>query len=148
MTDQTPAPLGALALQLLRLFESELFTAMQQAGYPDLRLRHSSVLTAIDPAGTRLTVLAARAGMTPQSMGELVDDLESSGYLTRVNDPTDRRARLIIFTDRGQVAMRACREIAVAIDRRYATLVGPHEYDAARTTLIALRDKLTAEPAE
>lgn len=42
--------------------------------------------------------------MTPQAMGELVDELEELGYLERRPDPTDRRAKLIVLTDRATPA--------------------------------------------
>ncbi len=67
----------------------------------------------LDRDGTRLTELAARAGITHQSMGELVAALVDSGYLRRVPDPGDRRARLVAPTARGVAAMtRARREVA------------------------------------
>ncbi len=46
--------------------------------------------------------------MSPQAMGELVDELEQLGYVVRRPDPTDRRAKLIILTKKGQ----ACKAIA------------------------------------
>ena len=71
------------------------------AGHP-VRTAHAAVFGNIDSEGTRLTTLADRAAMTAQAMGELVDDLVAKGYLTRVADPSDRRAKLITLTDRGQ----------------------------------------------
>jgi DNA-binding MarR family transcriptional regulator len=58
-------------------------------------------------------VLAARAGMTHQSMGELVQTLERRGYLERRPDPSDGRATLVLLTRSGrQSARRAIEEIA------------------------------------
>jgi len=70
------------------------------AGYRQ-RPAHSGVFAHIDLDGTRLTDLANRANMTPQAMGELVDDLERLGYVRRVPDPGDRRAKLIVPTEVG-----------------------------------------------
>ena len=64
--------------------------------------RTLAVFGNIDSEGTRLTTLADRAAMTAQAMGELVDDLVAKGYLTRVADPSDRRAKLTALTDRGR----------------------------------------------
>src|SRR5262245_23652165 len=63
------------------------------AGHP-VRTAHAAVFGNIDSEGTRLSTLAERANMTPQAMGELVDDLVAKGYVTREPDPTDRRAKL------------------------------------------------------
>ena len=70
------------------------------AGHP-IRPAHSAVFVNIDREGSRLTQLAERAAMTPQAMGELVDDLASLGYVERVADPADRRAKLIMLTGPG-----------------------------------------------
>jgi len=70
------------------------------AGHP-IRPAHSAVFVSIDRAGSRLTHLAERAAMTPQAMGELVDDLERDGYVRRTPHPTDRRAKLIVLTAKG-----------------------------------------------
>ena len=45
--------------------------------------------------------------MSPQAMGELVDDLVRRGYVERVPDPADRRAKLIVLTDLGYDALQA-----------------------------------------
>ena len=50
--------------------------------------------------------------MTPQSMGQIVDELEDLGYVVRRPDPTDRRAKLIVLTAKGRKAV-AAGEVAV-----------------------------------
>lgn len=94
------------------------------AGHPQ-RPAHSSVFAHIDLAGTRLTTLAARANVTPQAMGELVDDLEARGYLTRRPDPADRRAKLIELTAAGQDCLRAAFGVIAGIESRLGSLLGP-----------------------
>ncbi len=42
------------------------------------------------------------ARASPQSMGELVDDLETKGYVERRPDPADRRAKRIHLTERDE----------------------------------------------
>src|SRR3954464_4330222 len=51
--------------------------------------------------GSRLTDLAERAGMTKQAMGNLVDQCEAWGLVTRGEDPRDARARMVKFTPSG-----------------------------------------------
>jgi DNA-binding MarR family transcriptional regulator len=57
-------------------------------------------------------------------MGEVVDDLEAKGYLTRRDDPTARRARLIVFTDRGLAAREVSMGITAAMESDFADIVG------------------------
>lgn len=104
----------------------------------DARIRpaHSAVFFHMEHEGIRLSRLAEKAQMTPQAMGELVDDLEELGYLRRVPDPADRRAKLIVFTDRGDAALRAGYAAIDAVERRLAELLGE---DAAAGLHAALR---------
>lgn len=97
----------------------ELVERLAQAGYDGLTPSIHPVFENIDRDGTRLTELARRARITYQSMGELVDVLETRGYVTRESDPTDGRARLVCLTGRGQqLVRRGLREIA-AIEARW-----------------------------
>ncbi len=104
---------------LIALFRSaaqamveELVERLAAAGYADLPPAYHPVFENIDRGGTRLTVLAARAGVTHQSMSELVAVLERRGYVERRPDPLDGRARLVCLTERGREMVRvALREI-------------------------------------
>lgn len=108
----TPS-LVAMFRQTARLMVNELVERLRAAGYADSTPAHHPLFENIDPQGTRLTVLAARAGMTHQSMSELVGTLVRMGYLERTVDPSDGRARLVRLTRYGQGAVRrAVKEIA------------------------------------
>jgi len=99
---------------------AELVEALHDAGYTDISATHQAVFENLDPDGTRLTVLAARAGITHQSMGELVGELERRGYLERVADPTDGRARIVRLTRRGRQVVRVAVETIAQIEARWA----------------------------
>jgi len=108
-----PATLIGLFRRTAQLMVDELVRRLAAAGYDDLPAAYHPVFENIDRDGTRLTVLAARAGMTHQSMGELVRTLEIRGYVQRTPDPVDRRARLITLTGKGhQMVRTALNEIA------------------------------------
>jgi len=112
------------------------------AGYPQ-RPAHSGVFAHIDLDGTRLTDLASRANMTPQAMGELVDDLERLGYVRRVPDPTDRRAKLIVPTEIGYGCLQAAFDTIGGIERRLEGLIGPRKLAELRRVLARI---IAAEP--
>lgn len=134
-------PIGQLLVRMLRRFRAELLERMR-AGYADARETHLHVFGNIDWSGTRLTELAARAGMAPPSMAELVDELERAGYLERRPDPIDRRAKLICLTRSGRrvvtQALRAVRDI----ERTYAEEVGPETFEVLCRTLQVLVEAL------
>jgi len=85
-----------------------IYRAIAETGATDMRPAHGNAMEMLAiQDGLRLTDIAARAGMAPQSMGELVDDLVSKGYLERHEDPTDRRAKRIYLTDKGHATTAA-----------------------------------------
>ncbi|MHB8669082.1 MAG: MarR family winged helix-turn-helix transcriptional regulator [Acidimicrobiales bacterium] len=106
------------------LMIEDLVARLDSAGYPGLTPSHQVVFENLDRHGTRLTELATRAGMTHQSLGELVSGLEQRGYLERRSDPNDGRARIVSLTDTGRrMVRRALREMAAIEEEWRARLV-------------------------
>jgi len=97
-------PLPGLLQLAHDVFDRELYPRMHAAGYGDLRPGHGCVFGTITPEGDRLTVLAERANLTKQAVGEVVSELERAGYVERVPDPEDGRAKIIRLTERGEAA--------------------------------------------
>jgi DNA-binding MarR family transcriptional regulator len=102
---------------------SELMARLEAAGYSDMSSSISptfhTLFENLDRQGTRLTELAARSGMTHQSMSELVAILERRGYLERRPDPSDARARLVCLTPEGKKLARIARAEIEAIDAEW-----------------------------
>ncbi len=82
----------------------ELHRRLAERGFADIRHSHGCVFRWVEPDGTRLTELAENAGHSKQAVGEFVCDLEAMGYVERVPDPLDGRAKIIRLTDRGAEA--------------------------------------------
>ena len=76
--------LGLLLFIPYRAIESQVFAAVQAAGFADLTIAQARVFQRIGPDGTRLTELAQAAQVTKQTAGFLVDQLEKAGYVERV----------------------------------------------------------------
>jgi DNA-binding MarR family transcriptional regulator len=85
-----------------RLMVEELARRLEADGFGEIHPAYHSLFENIDPGGTRLTELAARAEMTHQSMSELVATLERRGWVERRPDPSDGRARLVCLTPEGR----------------------------------------------
>ena len=100
--------------------------------------KHSAVFAQIDPEGSRLTELAHRANMSPQAMGELVDELEELGYVTREPHPTDRRAKLIKPTSRGNAAIEAGKRTIVGLEEKLDEVLGNDGHRTLRKLLVKL----------
>ncbi|WP_301235599.1 MarR family winged helix-turn-helix transcriptional regulator [Pandoraea cepalis] len=93
---------GRLLNECVQRFEQSVLEKMALAGHHDFTLSHISVTRNLDIDGTRATELARRASITKQSLGELVTQLENRGIVTREQDPTDGRAKVVRFTKRGR----------------------------------------------
>ena len=74
--------------------------------------------------GSRLTELAEKAGMTKQAMGDLVDQCEAWGLVTREPDPRDGRARIVKFTDTGLAWLRAFQQAVAQAEAEFRAEVG------------------------
>ena len=127
--------IGRLLLRAQRDFDAELNARLRERGYPDVRLAHSALFAHIDSEGTRSSELAERAGMTKQGMGQLVADLEKKGYVERVEDPADRRAKLVRLTKKGRHHVREAREIIGEIEEAYARRLGDGRLETLRAIL-------------
>ena len=133
--------LGVKLRQAHETFIGEVFDRLAGQGFDDMRPAHAQVFQNLKEEGVRLTELARAAGITPQSMGALVDDLERLGYVERVHDPHDRRAALIGPTDRGRAEVKAARKVIAAVERQWARTVGEELF----AMLIQALDELNGE---
>ncbi len=127
-----------------RAAEDRVFGAMADAGFPDLTRAQARLLAGIDHDGTRLVVLAERARIPKQTALALVNGLESAGYVHRVPDPTDGRARLIQLTSRGESGLPCARAAEARIEAEWKARVGTRRMRAFRKTLWELA--LLADP--
>jgi DNA-binding MarR family transcriptional regulator len=131
--DNTIAMLG----RAYSLLGFQIVDGVVGAGYPQ-KPSHSAVFAQIRPEGSRLTALARGANMSPQAMGELVDELEELGYVERKPDPTDRRAKLIVLTPRGQQCIAAGIATIQGIESRLDEILGPRGHASLRRLLARL----------
>jgi DNA-binding MarR family transcriptional regulator len=119
------------------MLSREVAEGAARAGHP-VKPSHSAVFGQMTAEGLRLTELAKGANMTPQAMGELVDELEGLGYLVRRPDPTDRRAKLIMLTESGDRCVAAGVETIGDIERRITSALGANGHRQLRRMLLAL----------
>jgi DNA-binding MarR family transcriptional regulator len=116
--------IGQHLMEVARDYQKRALVAFADAGHGLLQPSHQAVLTHLRLSGTRLTDLADRASMTKQAMGQLVDEVERLGYVERVPDPSDGRAKIVRFTVAGLELVKVGTEIGFGIHEEYAALVG------------------------
>ena len=120
---------------------------LAERGFADLRPAHGTIGQLIADEGSRITELAQLAQVSKPTVVYLVNDLERLGYVERVPDPVDGRAKLVRLTERGARAQRAGREIVSEIEDDWSRLIDPRDFAKLRTLLQSLHDALWPESA-
>ncbi|HEY4994609.1 MAG TPA: MarR family transcriptional regulator [Nakamurella sp.] len=133
----------ALLAGLWRGIKSELDAAAHELA-PDLRPSHVRLLSLTPRDGMRVGDLAARAGMTAQSLGEFVDTLCRTGYARVVPDASDRRARLVVPTERGRDVAHAMNTLVHELEDRWRQEIGGRDWELFRGVLIKLHSPARA----
>jgi DNA-binding MarR family transcriptional regulator len=128
-----PRPLPALLTEVKMAAVRKLHARLAEQGHPDVREGYGCVFGFIDMEhGSRLTDLAESSGFTKQAVGEAVTDLERLGYVERLPDPTDGRAKIIKLTDWGVDAVVKGRRLFAEIEAEWAEQIGPELVESLR----------------
>lgn len=112
---------------------------LAERGHGAVRVAHGVVFQHLDEDGSTVSTLAQRAGMTKQAMAGLVQHLEHHGYLRRVPDPADRRAKLVRTTPRGREVIAIAQSLVPEMERRIIGALGVSRWHALREDLRAVR---------
>ncbi|BFU45334.1 MarR family winged helix-turn-helix transcriptional regulator [Krasilnikovia sp. MM14-A1004] len=132
--------LGLLCYIAHRAMETRVLEAVAAAGFDDLTIAQARLAARIGPAGTRLTELAEQAQVTKQTAGFLVDQLERGGYVHRIADPTDARARLVRFAPRGEAVIAVARQAEAEVEAEWTRHLGARSAAHLRRALTRLRE--------
>lgn len=127
--------LGRLLGQAMRRFDERVLALMVHnvdaplalsnlAAHAQVSAAHVHLTRHLALEGSRLTELAALAGMSKQAMGDLVDQCEAWGLVTREADSRDRRSRMIRFTPTGLAWLRAFEQAVQQAEAEFRQQVG------------------------
>ena len=144
---ERPANLVVLLREAYLRLNDVVLARLAQQGHQAVRPAHAAVFQYLDDTGTTVSLLAERARMTKQAMAELVRHLETHGYVRRVPDPTDGRAKLVLPTDLGNQVIEVAQSLAPEIEQRISALLGAERTSALRTDLETLRRGVTDREA-
>ncbi len=131
--------LGLLLFIPYRFMESAVLTELRSHGH-EIGLNQARVFQRIAPGGSRLADLAAASQLSKQTVGSIVDRLEEAGYVSRVPDPSDARARLVTVTDLGRELVRLSRPVVLEIEAAWERHLGPVRTGQLRRALTSLRE--------
>jgi DNA-binding MarR family transcriptional regulator len=128
--------IGQLLVRLLTHFRQDLFNHPDaRERFPDTRFAHLQIWGNVGVDGIRLTDLAERATLSLAACSELVNELQTLGYLERRPDPTDGRAKLIFPTTRGRELLGVAGGAVAELEERWRRICPPGRFDDACRTL-------------
>lgn len=130
--------IGRLLLELLKDFQVRSVEQLRELGYEDITLTYINVIATINVNGTRLTDIAKSLDVSKQAAGQMVKELITKGYLARQPDPSDGRATLISFTDKGRRLLSEGHECIGKIESLYEDLLGEERFASLRDVLVEL----------
>jgi DNA-binding MarR family transcriptional regulator len=135
VTQRTETPLIGLLTLVQRSLQDELHARLHAQGWPEARPAHGCVFGNMQPHGVRLTDIADRSRITKQSVGEIVTNLEELGYVERIPDPEDKRAKLVRLTPLGQEVQAAARKAFAEIEAEWGERIGKKKVADLRAAL-------------
>jgi DNA-binding MarR family transcriptional regulator len=141
-------PLIALVDRANRVLQAHMVRMAHLRGHPEVKPAHNSVFGTLSEDGSRAIDMAERAGITRQSMGEVVREMVGLGILEMRPDPADRRAKLVTYSEHGRVVAADGYGHLVELEQRFAAEFGAAEYDIARDVLSRIAELLDDWVAE
>jgi DNA-binding MarR family transcriptional regulator len=120
----------------------QMYAGVVAAGYDDLNAAHVGLWRYPGLDGVRPSQLADHVGITKQSVNDLLGHLEGHGYLVRVADSADGRARVIRLTSKGQRLQETIYAEGGAAQQRIAEVLGPRRFAQLHSALELLTELL------
>ena len=141
-------PFIALAEKGARALRTDMLRSAHRKGFTELAPSHNAVFAVLPPEGSRAADMAVRAGITRQSMGEVIRDMIRVGLVETVPDPADGRAKIVKFTAYGKrVASGGYRHI-LELEERFSDEFGEEDWATTRRVLGRVREILNSDAVE
>ena len=134
---------GAMMRVVWQWVRDQLYAGVVAAGYDDLNAAHVALWRHPGIDGLRPSQLADHVGITKQSVNDLLGHLERRGYLERVTDPADGRARVIRLTSKGRRLEETIYAEAGVAQLQIAEILGPRRFAQLHSTLELLTEQLS-----
>jgi DNA-binding MarR family transcriptional regulator len=141
-------PLIGLVNRANRELQTDMVRHAHRRGWTEAKYAHNWVFGFLGWEGARASDLAAKAGITRQSMGEVIRDLVDLGIVEMTPDPSDRRAKLVNYTERGREETMQGYDHIVAFEERMLAALGEEAYEHLRLGLEKVCEVLAEEAAE
>lgn len=132
------ADLALLLLGGFRHLAESARAELVRRGYPKLSPGHEFAMRAISGGASSASELGRRLSVSKQAAAKVIGLLEEHGYVTRLDDATDSRRKLLTVTDLGYEAMSEGEAIFDELRTAWAMKIGERELDGLQQTLALL----------
>jgi|SRR5271165_3674196 len=133
---------GAMLRGVWQWVRDQLYEGVVASGFDDLNPAHVGLWRYPGLDGVRPSQLADWVGITKQSVNDLIGHLEGHGYLLRVPDSADGRARVIRLTSKGRRLEQTIYSAARAAQLQIAEILGPQRFAQLHSSLELLTEQL------
>jgi DNA-binding MarR family transcriptional regulator len=142
MAKQSRRDIRALLLAPSSDLASQVDQRLRRLGFPMLRPAQTQLLTLVEEGGKRLTDLVDSMHLPKQTLGDMVDDLESQKLVERYPDPEHGVIKRVRLAARGRAWAAEVRKVAEATEQRWATKLGKTKLKALRGLLEELASEI------
>jgi DNA-binding MarR family transcriptional regulator len=140
-----PPLLGLLLRLLAQHWNNHVDAALKDAGFGDIRPAHANVFALVPADGIQVVELARRSQVAKQSMAQVVEQLETLGYVERRPDPADGRAKRVFLTERGLSVRPVGAAAGRQVEADWARLTSRDDVEGLRARLQQLLVRLAAD---
>ena len=122
-------------LGVARYLQNTMMTALhQQYGHEHLRLSFSPYIILLGEGDKRLTDLAEILGISRQACNQAAKQVVAAGYIDRIADPEDGRAKQLTLSSHGIKLRRDGLHIVAELDQQLAQIIdGSRILDASKS---------------
>lgn len=144
MISDRPTRLNLLSAKLNRHFRQALFESLSAKGFPGLRSSYGQVLGMIGANGVRIQYLASVIGVSKQAIAVTATELEQQGYITREQDPSDKRQVILQATPMGARLLMEALASVRELEANIRDTIGAPAYRDLEETLAVLFAEISA----
>jgi DNA-binding MarR family transcriptional regulator len=131
--------------------QAQVASRLERLGFPALRPAHVQLLSAIGTtdtnAGVRLADLVTAVSLPKQTVGDLIDDLETMRMVERFPDPDHGVIKRVRLGPKGKVWAAEVKRVAAATEARWATQLGSKKMKSLRALLEELAATVEERPS-
>ncbi|WP_144866076.1 MarR family winged helix-turn-helix transcriptional regulator [Mesorhizobium sp. J18] len=139
-----PDSFGFLVGDLSRMVRAEVDRRIAEAGI-GLTAGEARTLAHAGRAGTvRQNVLAERMGLEAMTVSAYLDRLEARGLVSRLPDPSDRRAKLVALTTEADEVLAVTSRISAEVRKQAAAGLNRAEWEKLLHMMKLVRSNLSA----